>query len=218
MYDRDLARHEAAHFVVDWAIGCPSSKVDITPSAHKLCADGSEIIGVAVGDCGSPFEYILSVLAGPMSDYWEHDDLEILELNKELIARFVSELADGISMDVDACDFDCCLHNLCYYVDVLNPVRLKETLLLFLAAVRSILKSCESEWQEVAKHLEEHGRIGFDGEHWDGGEEAESFFLRWGADWGQPPESIRKYVAQFRAATDELMKKHAPVSGITEGV
>ena len=92
----------------------------------------------------------------------------------------------------------------------------KKRLSVYIDATRAILTLCEAQWQEVTEHLIKHGRIGFYGPHNprpahvpplpdrfknrpqpDNGEEAESFFFRWG-EWGEPPKEIQACVEKYR--------------------
>ncbi len=199
-----VAKHEAAHFVIAWATECPAYHVDITPAAHKVCSNdpNHEIVGRTFGICGrpTPLEHILIDLAGPVADYWEQGNVRLREGEKVDIEHALSSIADSEWLDQDDGDWDSCLRWMANYgIDVLDHKSLNDALSLFLDAVRATLKLCEKEWKEAAEYLAAHGRIGFDGEHPDSGEEAESFFFRWGEDWGVPPQNVRNEIDGLRA-------------------
>ncbi len=199
----EKARHEAAHFVIAWATGCPSSHVDITSAVQKVCTnDPDQIIeGKTFGSCGTPtpFEAILNSLAGPVADYWEQNYTCLLKGEQDDIDRALASIANNERLDQDDGDWDSCLRSMVRYgIDVLDKEILSNALLLFFDAVRSTLNSCETEWQEATEYLVAHERIGFDGEHPDQGEGAEYFFCRWGGDYGEPPEAVKSCVEKFR--------------------
>ncbi len=217
-----LARHEAAHFVVDWAVGQPKYPVDITSAAQKICGNNPNmmILGQTYGDQGSsPFENILGLLAGPVADYWGHDNSYLLKGDKNIIDRTLSSIAERVPLDVDDGDWDACLRSMVHYgINVLDKKTLDVALPLFLDAVRSLLKLCEKEWQEATEHLVRYGGIGYYGAHNppppdmppvspdfkdrplpDSGEEASMFFTRWGDDWEEPPEAVKSCIEKSRA-------------------
>ena len=198
-----LARHEAAHFVIAWATGCPSYYVDITSAAQKVCDNDPDVIitGRTFGSCGisSPFEGILIDLAGPVADYWEQDTPRLLKGEQDDIDRALASIAGGEWLDPDDGDWDSGLRRMAEYgIDVLDKKILNAALSLFLDAVRSTLNSCETQWQEVTEHLVAHERIGFVDERLEQGDEAEDFFCRWEGDYGELPEAVKSCVEKFR--------------------
>ena len=220
---QELARHEAAHFVVAWAVACPAYRVDITPTARKIDADdpNSKQLGVTNGQCGdySPFAEILTCIAGPVADLWESDGGQLLKSDEENVARVLSLVAANMPPRSVSTDwYNCVLEMRRFGIDILDPNNFNEAISIFDDAVRCILKLCETPWREAAEHLVEHGRIGFYGPHHprpsevpplpaafkdrpqpDQGEEAETFFCRWGNDYGEPPEEVQSCVEKFRA-------------------
>ena len=99
---------------------------------------------------------------------------------------------------------------------------------MFIDAVRAILNLCDVPWREATDYLVEHERIGFYGPNNprpsyipplpaafkdkpqpDNGEEAETFFCRWGGDYGEPPEEVRSCVEKFRAMAQEKISNVA---------
>lgn len=202
---QQIARHEAAHFVISWATGCPSLHVDITQSGRRTCNDG-EILGRTFGKVGhpTPFDHILDSLAGQVADHWESDGRDILEIEQEHIERIVKDISEGDYLDQDDDDWNYCIRQMAFYVDVLTPEQRNNALLLFMAAIRELLHLCEKQWKESTEHLIQHGQIGFDGNYPDQGEEAEMFFGNWGNDYGEPPETVRSCVARYRSALEAL--------------
>lgn len=198
---QELARHEAAHFVVAWATGEPDNYSDISSAGQKVC-DGFIVAGRTFGrdlNLSLPFENILIGLAGPVADYWEQDNSHLLEGYKDDIDRTLAAIAEKLPMQYEN-DWDNCLYNMILYgINVLDGKTLNDALALFIDAVRSLLNLCKTEWQEATDYLVEHERIGWNGEHWDCGEESSTFFARWGDDWEQPPEAVKSCVEKFRA-------------------
>jgi hypothetical protein len=199
-----IARHEAAHFVLAWAVGNPQPYVDITPAAQKLCDNNPNeiILGKTFGSAGgSPFEHILSDLAGPVADYWAQGNDALLEGEKVFIEQALAAIANNECLDQDDGDWEHCLREMAEYgFDVLDHKSLNDALSLFLDAVRETLKLCEGEWQEATAYLVEHGRIGWNGGHWDSGEGSEEFFFRWGGDYGEPPQKARAEIDKLLAS------------------
>lgn len=155
----------------------------------------------------SPFEQILISLSGPIGEHWGNDNHWIINNEKIAINNFIqSSINDGIAPHTaDDGDWEDCLHMLAQHgVDITTQKQLANALLFFTGATRSILKLCEAQWREAAEHLVAHGRIGFDGKHPDQGEGAESFFCRWGGDYGEPPEAVQSAISSFRKSADEL--------------
>lgn len=197
---QELARHEAAHFVVAWATHRPDPYVDIS-SAVQDAGDGTE--GRTFGSIYNeliPFENILVSLAGPAADYWEQDISHLIKGNKHHIDSTLEDIAEKLPL-LDGTDWDGCLHGMKRYgINVLDSKTLNDALAIFIDAVRSLLNMCKTEWQETTDFLIEHERIGWNGEHFDYGEEAATFFARWGDDWGDPPEAVESCVEKWRAA------------------
>lgn len=217
------ARHEAAHFVVSWAVDCPQRHVDITPAIQKNKEDayGNEhrTIGLTSGGdedntFGKIFEDMLATLAGPVSDYFGKDVSALLDGEKSHIDWVLKSFKDDIDFDntireFDGSDWDQVCHFLFYYVDVLDEKKRNDALSMLINGVRSILELCEKEWREATEYLLAHGRIGYDGNHPDCGEGADEFFCRWGDDWGKPPEKIAAHVDGFRAEFERVFPMQA---------
>ena len=202
-YDIETARHEAAHFVTAWAVDCPAIYVDITSSVRKECRTDptKETVGATsdfYGRGDGPFEEAFLTLAGPVADHWGQDNNQILELDRDGIGSAIESLKCQYDDEGDWYTVFRCL--LWQGFDVSDPAQVRKTLLMFLDAVKEVLAMCQTQWQEVTEYLMAHGRIGFDGDHWDSGEEAESFFFRWGENWGEPPKQIQECVAKYRNA------------------
>lgn len=208
MTHSELAKHEAAHFVMHWATGHPAPHVDITPAIQRE-HQYTITMGLTFGccTCPSPFEQILISLAGPIGEHWAHDNQWIITNEKVAISNFVqSSINDGNTPRTeDDGDWEGCLHMLARYgVDITTQKHLDNALLFFTGATRSILKLCEAQWREATEHLITHGRIGFNGKYPDQGEEAESFFSRWGGDYGEPPDAVQSVISSFRTSADAL--------------
>ncbi|MBQ3747302.1 MAG: hypothetical protein II863_07810 [Kiritimatiellae bacterium] len=200
-----LARHEAAHFVIAWATETPRPYVDITPAGQKVCNNDPThvIMGRTFGSniIPTPFNGILNDLAGPVADYWGQGIDCLLEGEKEDIERALASIAEGEYINQDDGDWDSCFRNMAQLgVDVLDKVVLKDALPQYLDAVRSILNLCEKEWQEVTEHLVIHERIGWNGEHWDQGEDAERFFFKWDGNFGEPSEEVKSRIKEYCAS------------------
>ncbi len=194
-----LARHEAAHFVMAWATGRPDPYCDISPDVKKA-GDGTE--GRTFGtdrDESIPFENILTGLAGPVADYWEQDISHLLKGDKDDIDRTLAAIAEKLPMQYGS-DWDNCLYSMRRYgIDVLDNKTREDALAIFNDAVRSLLNLCKAEWQEATDFLIEHERIGWDGKNFDNGQRAGRFFEKWGDDWGDPPEAVKSCVEKWRA-------------------
>jgi hypothetical protein len=208
-FDITTARHEAAHFVTAWAVDCPAYYVDITSSVRKECRTDStmETVGANFGLYGSgdgPFEEAILTLAGPVADHWGQDNNQIWELCKDRIRNAIESLECQYDDEGDWYEVFHCL--LLQGIDVTDPAQARKALLMFLDAAKEILTLCQTQWQEVTEYLMSHGRIGFDGEHRDQGEEAETFFFRWGENWGESPKPIRDCVAKYRNAVKVLQE------------
>ena len=135
-------------------------------------------MGKTFGSCGTPtpFEAILIDLAGPVADYWGESNPCLLRGEKDDVDHALASIAGCECLNQDDGDWDSCLRRMAEYgIDVLDKKKLSDMLPIFLDAVRSTLNLCETEWQEVTEYLAVHGKIGWDGEHWDAGEAAESF-------------------------------------------
>ena len=200
----NVARHEAAHFVVAWAVECPAMQVDTYPKGDCL-GKNSCICGDSLG-----FESAVGSLAGTVSDNWGTGSDKMLEVEAEQVKRATEDIAGGYEYGHDYQEdwysAMCCLAYM--GVDVTDPTQVRDALLLLLDAVRAILKTCETQWQEVTEHLIAHRRIGFyENGRPDQGEEAESFFFRWSDNWGVPPDEIRACVEKFRTAVNETIVK-----------
>lgn len=198
-YSKETARHEAAHFVVHWALEIPAFHIDITQAVGKINPD---ILGITSGCSNSPtpFTDIIVSLAGPMADHWENGDADILKLDKDILDDILATYQDGNCLHSHKSDWESCIKSLVFMrIDILDPKQLNDALLLFLGAVRAILSQCKTQWDEVTEYLVEHGRIGFNGEHKDSGEGAEEFLFRWG-EWYQPPKEVKAVVARFHDA------------------
>ena len=201
----ELARHEAAHFVVAWAVDCPHAGADITPSIRRMCRDGeAEITGLAFSSAGypSPFEHIIVALAGPIADYWGQDNSRIMDADKAWIDKALDSITEGVPLDADGGDWDDALRQLIRLgYDVTVPVELKEGVNAFLDAARAILKSCEAQWQEAAERLTAHGRIACapEPDAWPPLSEAELLTSNWATDDDPVPKQIRNCVDECRA-------------------
>lgn len=203
-YDEELARHEAAHFVMGWAVECPAYQVAID-SPQQNSEDHNVVkLGAASGQCQdySPFAEVMVDLAGPVADHWEHDNTQMVKAEKSTIRNALPSILDGklVRSDYYNTDWNNALRYLSHFCDIQDNAKRTSTLLLFLDAVRSTLKLCEAEWSEATEYLIQHGRIGYDGEHPDQGQGAEYFFCRWGDDWGKPPEAVQKFMAEFASS------------------
>ena len=188
-YSRDTARHEAAHFVVHWAIGFPAYQVDITPEGQR---EGE--LGITKGCPVAPTNVadILVSIAGPVADNWECDNFQLFENCKNEIGEAIKDYKNGNQYHSTHSDWESCVHSLYLSgVDILDGKQLEDSLNWYIDAVRSILKQCNNQWNEATEHLVKYGRIGFDGEHPDQGQGAEYFFFRWGDDYGRPPKGIQ---------------------------
>ena len=199
-----VARHEAAHFVVAWAVECPAIQVDTYPKGDELGRNGG-FYGDELG-----FEEAVISLAGPVSDNWDTGSDKILEVDADQVKHATEDVAGvyehGHDYQKDWYDAMRCLAYM--GVDITDPAQVRDALLLLLDAVRAILKTCEPQWQEVTNHLIAHRRIGFyENGRPDQGEDAESFFFRWSDNWGVPPDEIRACVEKFRTAVNETIAK-----------
>ena len=212
-----LARHEAAHFVIGWAVDWLLSPVDIRPSVRSQCRNdpSRQILAKTYGAEGaSPFQHALIDLAGPVADNWGKRNAEILDAEKPKIDRALESIKEGYPLHLDDGDWDSALRQLIKQgFDVTVPTQAQSTLLVFIDAVRAILSLCESQWKEVTEYLIKHGRIGFSGQKINGieisdqGEVASSFFSRWGEDGGDPPKAVSDCVEKYRFAVDALPKE-----------
>ena len=121
----ELARHEAAHFVIAWATNCPCPYVDITPAVQKVCNNdpANVIMGKTFGSCGTPtpFEAILIDLAGPVADYWGESNPCLLRGEKDDVDRALASIAGCECLSQDDGDWDSCLRRMAEYgIDVLD--------------------------------------------------------------------------------------------------
>ena len=221
----EVARHEAAHLVVAWAVEYPMKRIDITPTARKTDDNDPNYERLGYNDrddCDGnpPFENLLIDLAGPVADCWGSDNPKILEDAKDLIDSYAEFYDKEKALPAGNHDWDHAMECLAYLgCDIAIQAEREKWLNLFLDEVRAILKLCATQWQEVTEHLVIHGRIGFYGPHNprpsyvpplpavfknrpqpDEGEEAQNFFLRWGEDNDKPPKAIQECVARFREA------------------
>ena len=219
-----MARHEAAHFVAAWAVECPNPQVETARPRGPILAVTSGQVGRP-----TPFEHILITLSGPVADHWREDNARMLESERDIINGVVADCMNGIPLDPDDGDWDGILRQMAEYgIDISDRKALNDALSMFIDAVRAILNLCDVPWREATEYLVEHERIGFYGPNNprpsyipplpaafkdkpqpDNGEEAETFFCRWGGDYGEPPEEVRSCVEKFRAMAQEKISNVA---------
>ena len=209
-----IARHEAAHFVSGWAVECRACHVDI-PEEPKACRyDQSRAKGGFTGgwSCDSdPFQRVIIGIAGIVADNWGKDVKQLLEDEKDEINQAIECVIKKLA--TDHFDWEDLMEDLCDFCDITDPTQVKQVISVFYDATRDILKLCEAQWQEVTEYLVKNRRIGFTGEYLNGiaikdqGEEAESFFTRWGGDWGEPPAAIRDCVEKYRITASALERR-----------
>ena len=103
-----IARHEAAHFVIGWAVTCFWSRVDIRPSRRRQCRHNPtrNILGETFADGESPFQKVLIELAGPVADNWGKENAEILDAEKPDIDRALESIKEGYPLHSDDGDWD----------------------------------------------------------------------------------------------------------------
>ena len=201
-----LARHEAAHFVMSWAIGCQASYVDVTPAAQgpsknpntKTLAYTSRVYeyggydGYGIDDS---FNTIIRFLAGPVADNWGKDGVDVLVREK---AMFDDALDSVVGNYEDDGDWYVTLEELNEMgIDIKNPTKLKNAVLFFIKAVQEILKLCDKQWQELTEHLIKHGRIDLD-KHWTESGNDWRFVAYWDDEDGLPPKVVRDCINKYR--------------------
>lgn len=204
-----LALHEAAHFVVGWAVECFGGCIDIRPSCRRQCSNDptQQILGTTNGfDGAPPFQRVLIALAGPVSDNWGKGNAEILDAEKPTIDRALESIKEGYPLHSDDGDWDIILRRLIHQgFDVTVPTQAHNTLLVFIATVQEILKLCDKQWQELTEHLIKHGRINLVEGWWESGNDWR-FISNWDDEDGLPPKVVRDCVEKCRLAVDALPK------------
>ncbi len=208
------ARHEAAHFVAGWAVDCRACYVDIPEGPEACRYDQSRAKGGFTGDwcCDpDPFQRVVIGIAGIVADNSGKDANQLLEDEKDEINQAIECVIKGWA--TDHLDWEDLMEDLCSFCDITDPTQLKQAITFFYDATRAILKLCEAQWQEVTEYLVKNRRIGFTGEFLNGmaikdqGEEAESFFARWGGDLDEPPAAVRDCVEEYRIAASALERR-----------
>lgn len=204
-----LALHEAAHFVVGWAVECFGGRIDIRPSCRRQCSNDPtcQILAMTSGFEGvSPFQHELIDLAGPVADNWGKGNAEMLAAEKPQIDRALGAIKEGCPLDSDDGDWDSILRRLIHQgFDVTVPTQAHNTLLVFIDTVQEILKLCEAQWKEMVDYVVEHGWIDTslplsDDNNW-------RFISNWGDEDGLPPKVVRDCVEKCRLAVNALPKE-----------
>lgn len=207
---KSIARHEAAHFVTAWAVGCPASFADITPAARRPSKNSNnERVAYTSGFYPSSevglddysFNEILVSIAGPVADNWGQDGDRILENEKDKIDGALDSLVGNYEDDGDWYETLEELNK--WRIDIKDPTKLKDALLWFIKALQEVLELCKTQWQELTEHLIKHGRINLNQGWWESGNDFR-FIASWDGEDGLPPKAIRDCVKKYRLAVGAL--------------
>ena len=201
-----LARHEAAHFVVAWAVGSMIYRITIYPTARQCRNDPTTGIQAETSspvNC-SPFQHVLIDLAGPVADCLGQDNGHVLKHQKVWIDKAMESITSGAPLHADDGDWDKALRILCEVgFDITDPAQFQKGVCFYLDAVRAILTLCQAQWQETTEYLIANERIGYAREPYP--TEAEVLMSRWEDDEGDTPQKVRECVAKYRSQAECLV-------------